>query len=168
MFFILYLSTCLALYFHSSYYWLFVKLSDVCSAKCCQGTVALAEFLFFQHRLLWFSAHHYYKALGIGFHCFQETLGAAGVIGTLECGMNEQLLGSVTTCLMKCDGHQFLSVELTHVRNLCAPILLDQHSTLSQHAGKWHWRINHEKTHSTHSIAKFKWQKYHTWNNPIS
>lgn len=81
MFFVLYLSTCLTLYFLSSYYWLFVKLSDVCSAKCCQGSVALAEFPFFQCLLLWFSAHHYYKALGIGFHCLQETLGAAGVIG---------------------------------------------------------------------------------------
>ena len=151
MFFILYLSTCLTLYFRSSYYWLFVKLSDVCSTKCCQGTVTLAEFLFFQHGLLWFSAHRYYKALGIGFHRLQETLGAAGVIGTLGRGMNEQLLGSVTTRLTKCDGHQFVSVELTHVGNLCAPILLDQHSTLSQCAGKWQRRINHEKTHSTHS-----------------
>lgn len=81
MFFILYLPTCLTPYFHSSYYWLVVKLSDVCSAKCCQGSVALAEFLFFQYWLLWFSAHHYYKALGIGFCCLQGTLGAAGVIG---------------------------------------------------------------------------------------
>lgn len=151
MFFILYLSTCLTLYFHSSYYWLFVKLSDVCSTKCCQGTVALAEFLFFQHRLLWLSAHHHYKVLGIGFHCFQETLGAAGVLGTLGCRMNEQLLGSVTTGLMKCDVHQFITVELTHAGNMCAPVLLDHHSILSQCAGKWQWRINHEKIHSTHS-----------------
>lgn len=33
--------------------------------------------------------------------------------------MNEQLLGAVKPCLMKCDGHQFVSVELTHVGDLC-------------------------------------------------
>lgn len=37
----------------------------------------------------------------------------------LGCGMNEQLLGAVKPCLMKCDGHQFVSVELTHVGDLC-------------------------------------------------
>lgn len=138
MFFILYLSTCLTLYFHCSYYWLFVKLSDVCSAKCCQGTVALAEFLFFQHWLLWFSAHHCFEASGIGFHCFQETLGAAGVIGTLGCRMNEQLLGSETTHLTKCDGHQFVSVEPTCEQPVC-----------SCPAGSTCSKMNHEEPHGT-------------------
>lgn len=59
-------------------------------------------------------------------------MGATGVIGTLGCGMNEQLLGSITTRLMKCDGHQFVGVGLTDVGNLYVPILLDHHSPLSQ------------------------------------
>lgn len=149
MFFILYLSTCLTLYFHSSYYWLFVKLSDVCSAKCCQGTVALAEFLFFQYRLLWFSAHHYYKAWGIGFHCLQETLGAAGVIGLWDewaapggCKtmFDEVWWASICKCWTDTRGGP-----------VCAPVCCSS----SQCAGKWEQPT---------LLWTWSWQKQHTWS----
>lgn len=140
MFFILYLSTCLTLYFHCSYYWLFVKLSDVCSAKCCQGTVALAGFLFFQHWLLWFFCSSLLRGFGDWISLFQEALGAAGVIGTLGCRMNEQLLGFETTHLTKCDGHQFVSVEPTREEPVCSCPAV---STCSA--------TNHEEPHGTRS-----------------
>lgn len=127
----------------------------VCQVKWCLQRQVLSRYCcfswipIFSAPLLWFSAHHYYKALGTGFHCLQETLGASGVIGTLGCVMKEQLPGSVTTRLTKCDGHQFVSVELTHAGILRAPLLL--RSTLSQCAGKRQRRINREETRSTRS-----------------